>query len=153
MNLALRSEPLPWMAFATRRMPPRLTAPMALQLDRAMAKALPAVLADHRDAVQMVHVLLQRLLQRDDQTERVQVDVLVRGIRQALRDAVSWHPAGPLDQLVRSDMREIMDMPWSPPWLHNAEMRWLDKLNIQMGSYARWMALVLQAVAQTPWGG
>lgn len=151
MNLATLSEPLPWMAFAAHRMPARLTAPLALQLDAAMGEELPQLLRDHADAVQMVRRLLDRLLERDDANDRTQVEVLVRGMRQSLRERVAWHPAGPFDRAVRSDMREIMDMPWSPQWLHDAEMRWLDKLNIQLGSYARWRDLVLQTVANVPW--
>ncbi len=137
------------------RLAPGLSAMLALRLDAAMQKALPTLLEQQQQTVTQVAELLDAAAQQPETADLPRLDKLVRQLKQQLRDlACAQQPAlrvmERVDRLFASEMAELMDATWAPKWLHAAEMRWLDKLNRDLGNYDRWQALVLDAVTDVP---
>jgi len=144
-------DPRPWLAPIARRVPLAAIAPLAIRLDRAQDAAVDAVIADHADVAAQIRRLLDRAsADGGDPRSRGEIDALTRGMRKVLRRHGAAF-ARRVDAWVQSESREIMDLSLAPAWLHAAEMRWLDKLNRELGSYAAWADGVLEAVGGVPW--
>lgn len=131
------------------------TAPLALRLDAALQAALPTLLAQEPDAVERVADLLDTAAHAPDRADLPTLAKLLRRLQTQLRDLACANKPGLraielADRLLRSTRPEIMDAAWAPAWLHAAEMRWLDQFNLDLGNYARWQALLLDAVADLP---
>ncbi len=131
------------------------TAPLALRFDAALQAALPQLLADEPDAVAAIAALLDAAAVTPDAVDLPALDRKIRKLQKQLRARAcavqpSLRVVERLDALLASELPEIMDAAWAPPWLHAAEMRWLDKFNVDLGNYPRWQAMLLEAVADVP---
>ena len=137
------------------RIAPHVSAPLAMRLDAALQSALPTLLEQERLTVAEVADLLDKVAQKPQPEDLQLLDQLVRHLQQRLRRLGTLHQPGLraielADRAFASERPEIMDAAWAPKWLHDAEIRWLDKLNRDLGNYARWQALMLEAVADVP---
>ncbi len=137
------------------RLPTWLSAPLALRLDTALQHSIPELLDEERRTVAHVADLLAAVATQPDPLDLALLDQLVRRLQARLRAlACQAHPelraVERLDRLLKSERAEIMDAPWAPRWLHAAEMRWLEKLNLDLDNYARWRQLMLDAVQDVP---
>jgi SAM-dependent methyltransferase len=137
------------------RIAPHFSAPLAMRLDAALQAALPTLLEQERLTVAEVADVLDKVAQAPDVEDLKLLDLLVRHLQKRLRRLGTLHHAGLraielADRAFASERPEIMDAAWAPEWLHAAEIRWLDKFNRDLGNYARWQDLLLEAVADVP---
>lgn len=140
-----------------RYIPQAALSPLARALDAARTRALAGVLDEHAFVVAATRTLLAEAADLPDapsprraQVERAiefQTAALLAALRQAPLDGVVARFAARLDAPLRSTMAELMDRAWMPAAVLGLEMKLLDRLNHNMGSYLRWTAAVDRAVA------
>ncbi len=137
----------------TRRVPMRVVAPGSVALDSAREAALDAFLWEHRARVDAIgerisSMVAQRSLARGDAVDALALELLREHRRSCLRDP-SLRAAAAIDAVVRTQRGEIMDQPWVPAWMRRLEMRTLDRVNVEIGSYAAWARAIERATHRT----
>ncbi|MSP91156.1 MAG: methyltransferase domain-containing protein [Myxococcales bacterium] len=140
-----------------RYVPHRLLSPLADALDAARTRALATVLSDHAFVVEATGTLLaEAAALPDGPSERrtriesaieFQTAGMLSELRRAPLQGVVARFAAGIDAPLRSNVVELMDRTWMPAPLLSLEMKLLDRLNHNLGSYQRWTAAVQQAVA------
>lgn len=144
------------------RAPAALVAPVAEALDRARCDQVANFLADRQPQADALAAQLAEIAATapQDAVAEALTDAVDAGaaavLRQFRREALAgdgrkWLvAAAAADTVLRSERREILESAWLPEPVRRLEMRALDRVNRQFGSYAEWadrVALLVQGAA------
>jgi 2-polyprenyl-3-methyl-5-hydroxy-6-metoxy-1,4-benzoquinol methylase len=142
-------------------LPPRALAPLATPLDRARQAEVPTVLHEFAFVAKATGMLLDELAAQAPDSPRATalaaaIDAQALGLLGELRQRPLQpvrHPlltaAARIDAALHSERPEIMDLGILPARLQRWEMQALDRVNRNLGSYARWGKAVQSVLAAT----
>lgn len=134
----------------TRRVPMSLIAPCSVALDRARERGMDEFLWRERALVdeirqQIVSKSTSAALRDGEGVDARSLELLTR-FRAWTSDVALSRAMVMTDSLVRTTSGEIMDLPWIPEWMRRLEMRTLDRVNVEFGSYESWSRSIERAL-------
>lgn len=134
----------------TRRVPMSVIAPCSVALDRARERGVDEFLWRERALVDELREQILSKVSSAALSDGEGVDALSQELLTKYR---AWSSGAALsramvmtDALVRSTSGEIMDLPWIPRWMRRLEMRTLDRVNVELGSYESWSRSIERAL-------